>query len=78
MKGDYRAAEALLEKLQTLKTQNFPGDKVTQANISDLRGMILTRTGHPEEGGTYADEATALYQTFLTRGANGITLARMH
>lgn len=40
--------------------------------------MILTRSGRPEEAEAFAMKATQLYQSFLTRGANGITLARMH
>ena len=77
-KGDYAGAGRTLGRVEELVARNFPGDKVTQANVHDVRGMILTRTGRAREGEAEARRATELYQSLMVRGANGITLARMH
>jgi serine/threonine protein kinase/tetratricopeptide (TPR) repeat protein len=77
-KGDYADAGRTLSREEELVARNFPDDKVTEANVYDVRGMILTRTGRAREGEAAARRATELYQGVLVRGANGITLSRMH
>ncbi len=78
LKGDYMAAEQTLARAEAGYRRAFPDDKVNAAGLADIRGLLLTRTGRIAEGERFAREATETYQETLPRGANGITLARMH
>lgn len=78
LKGDYAEAEPILNKSEEMFRQNFPNIKMSFANLYDARGMILTRTGRAQEGEKYNRQALELYQSLMKRGANGITLSRMH
>ena len=78
LKGDYSAAEDTLSRAEAGYRRAFPEDKVNAAGLADIRGLLLTRTGHLNEGERFAREATEAYEKTLPPGANGITLARMH
>lgn len=78
MKGDYEAAEATLSRAEAGYRRAFPADEVNAAGLADIRGLLLTRTGRAMEGDAFARAATEGYQKTLPRGANGITLARLH
>jgi tetratricopeptide (TPR) repeat protein len=78
LKGDYAAAETTLSAAEAGYQRKFPSDTVNAANLADMRCMILTRTGRVAEGERFGREATETYQRTLSRGANGITLARIH
>jgi eukaryotic-like serine/threonine-protein kinase len=77
-RGDYDRARVTLDRAAGLVARNFPDDKVTEANLHDVRGMILTRTGRAREGEAETRRATQMYQSVLVKGANGITLSRLH
>jgi serine/threonine-protein kinase len=75
---DYAEAERLLKLAEDIHHRYTPQDKVGLANLDDARGMILTRTGRLAEGERYNRQALELYQRLIARGANGITLSRIH
>ena len=78
LKGDFAAAEETLTRAEAGYRRAFPDDKVNAAGLADIRGLLLTRTGRLEGGERFARAATEAYQSTMPRGANGITLARIH
>jgi len=57
LKGYYADAERALGRAEGYVSRNFPGDKMWEANVADLRGMVLTRTGRAREGEAAARRA---------------------
>ncbi len=77
-KGEYAAAEKILNKAEGVYNRYYPDNNVSKANNRDARNMILTRTGRARQGETFGRQSVELYQASLTRGSPAITLARIH
>jgi serine/threonine-protein kinase len=78
LKGDYSSCRTVLDKLDLLRQRDIPDDKISKANVYDLRCMLLSRTGHSQEAEGFGRRATELYLTYQAKGGNSVTLARMH
>jgi serine/threonine protein kinase/Tfp pilus assembly protein PilF len=78
LKGEYAEAERVADKLEGILNRSFPDDKISKANLYDTRAIILTRSGRAAQGEKFGRLATEMYQSSMLRGANSITIARLH